>query len=258
MRYFAILISLAAVLFFIASPTFAAPPDNPLSNVPERSGLYDDPDHPGIKVRVIVHPEKPNQTSNSVLVCSLDDPDSSAVVSPEAWHLPSNWTYNLNPSSVPSSVGVGSSTLSTMAGNGFADWSSAISGKVNFLRGTDTSIARSAYDSKNIIAWGRTQGTALGVTYIRYYTSSGLAVDVDTIMNKKFSWKWSNSNSCAFDDAYDAENVLTHEIGHWLGLDDEYDVIFTDNTMFGYADKGEVKKNTLTTGDILGAQSIYP
>lgn len=245
---------LLTALIFAPATSFARHAEN--SNIPEKSGVYDDPDHPGVKVRVFVHHERPTKDESQLLVCSLSDPDSTVAVSSAGWHLPANWTYNLNPSSVPSSVG--SSNLSTIVANGFSDWSSAALNNVAFTRGADTTIARSSYDGRNVIAWGRTSGSALGVTYTRYYTSTGLAVDTDTIMNKKFLWKWSNSNTCANSDAYDAENVITHELGHWMGLDDEYDsVTYGNATMFGFASKGEAKKNTLTTSDVTGAQSIY-
>lgn len=243
----------ALVLGLSISPVFAS--HKPAHFIPEVSGLYDDPDHPGIKVRVYVHGEKPQTTTEPLLICSLDDPNSSAIVDPGGWHLPSNITYNLNPSSVPSSVGSGNLTI--IADNGFDDWSAAVGNKVVFARGSDTTIARSSYDGKNIVAWGRTSGTALGVTYIRYYASSGLVVDVDTIMNKRVPWSWANSSTCADTASYDAENILTHELGHWIGLDDEYDSAYENNTMFGYGSKGEVKKVTLTTGDMQGAAALY-
>ena len=55
-----------------------------------------------------------------------------------------------------------------------------------------------------------------------------------------------------------AENILNHELGHWLGLEDQYDAAnFQYATMYGYGSKGEVLKNTLTDGDNTGAFSIY-
>ncbi len=228
-----------------------------LPEFPDRSGLYVDPQHPDIHVRVFVHPGKPESTTIVDPVCGLEDPDSQSVVGAGGWHLPQSWTYNLNPSSVPSTVG--SSNLPTISANGFSDWASAVANKVSFTKGQDTTTTRSSYDGKNIITWGRTSGSALGVTYIRYFSSSGLAVDVDTIMNKKFLWRWSNSSSCAYPDSYDAENILNHELGHWVGLNDEYDAAnFQHATMYGYGAKGEVKKNTLSTGDASGASAIYP
>jgi len=125
------------------------------------------------------------------------------------------------------------------------------------VRGVDTTVSRQAYDGQNVIAWGRTSGTALGVTYVRYYPDTGQVVDVDTIMNKKYQWSWYDSNVCAWQGAYDAEDILTHELGHWVGLNDEYTAEYIENTMYGYGAKGEVKKDTLTTGDVSGAAVIY-
>ena len=239
-----------------AGPAREAVGASEAATIPEQDGTYDEPTARGIvKVRVIVHKQKPVVTQNS-LVCNLADPDSTAQVAAAGWRLPSNWTYNLNTRSTPSSVG--SSNTATVASKSFSDWQSAVSSKVNFSRGSDTTVDRSRYDGLNIVAWGRTSGSSLGVTYIRYYTSSRLVVDVDTILNKRVAWSWSNSDTCANSNTYDAENILNHEIGHWMGLDDTYDAAFADNTMFGYGSKGEVKKNTLTTGDVVGVNAIYP
>ncbi len=224
--------------------------------IPERNGTFNDPDHPGVKVRVFVHPERPVRAEASALACNLPDPDSASVIGATGWKLPATWTYNLNPNSVP--VSVGGTNLPTIVASGFADWQGAAGNKIVITRGANTTVDRQAYDNRNVIAWGRTSGSALGVTYVRYLPSTGQVIDVDTIMNKKFSWKWSGSNTCADPAAYDAENIMTHELGHWLGLDDEYDAASINNTMYGYGFKGEVKKNTLTTGDIQGTLIIYP
>src|SRR3989344_2762051 len=73
--------------------------------IPEVSGVYDDPGHPGIKVRVFVHQGKPQPVPSPV--CSLADPDSNAAVEPLAWQLPSGWAYKLNPNSGPPGLGAG-------------------------------------------------------------------------------------------------------------------------------------------------------
>ena len=240
-----------------AKPTPEATPAKEAQEVPEIDGTYDEPTARGIvKVRVIVHKQKPQTATASLLACYLADPDSSSVVASAGWYLPNNWTYNLNVSSVPSSVG--GANLPTVATKVFGDWQSATGNNVVFSRGSNTTIDRNRYDGKNIIAWGRTSGSTLGVTYIRYFTATGLVVDVDTIMNKRVPWSWSNSDTCADTNSYDAENILNHEVGHWIGLDDHYDTAYQNNTMYGYGSKGEVKKNTLTTGDIAGAAAIYP
>lgn len=246
----------------ITRPSAPVAPDAPSSRptpppIPERSGDYADPENPLFRVRVFVHDERGrhNTSQQSQAVCI--DPDSQAMVGAGGWRLPQGgWTYNLNPSSAPSSVG--SSNLPTIAQNGFNAWQASQS-KVTFSRGLNTSRTRQSYDRVNLIAWGRLSGNYLGVTYIRYYTASGIVVDVDTILNRRVKWSWyGNNGSCGDPNSYDAENILIHEQGHWLGLDDEYDLKYNNNTMFGYGYTGDIRSVTLTTGDKLGAAAIYP
>jgi hypothetical protein len=150
--------------------------------------------------------------------------------------------------------------LATIASTSFNQWSAASGNKITFVKDANNTFAtRQALDGKNIIAWGRTSGSALAVTYTWYYTSTHEVAEVDTILNKKFPWSWSGNNGgCANSSSYDVQDILTHEIGHWMGLDDEYASSYSDNTMFGYGSKGEIKKDTLSTGDITGVQAIYP
>lgn len=251
-------ILLSFIFVFALSVTVFAQSEN--ANIPERNGDYPVPGRSDLRVRVFVHEpksSKPTSTQSSSLVCNLSDPDSTAVVPPAGWHLPSTWTYTLNPSSVPSSVGLGN--LATIAGNAFSQWISAVP-KVSISRTSfDTTANRAKFDGQNIIAWGRTSASALAVTYTWYYTSTGLAAEEDTIFNKQYPWFWDAANqTCTDANSYDAQDILTHETGHWMGLNDTYDAAYVNNTMYGYGSKGEVKKDTLTTGDITGVQNIYP
>ena len=175
-------------------------------------------------------------------------------------NLPNLVPYRVNPSSAPSSVVI-RSNLPTIVDNSFDIWSAA-SG-VTFNRGVDTSKTRASFDKQNIVAWGRLSRSTLGATYIWYVPSSGAVVEVDTILNSRLPWSWTNPTStdvdqnCSSPTAYDVQNILVHEIGHWVGLDDLYDPEDEDLTMFGFGDKGELKKDTLESGDVSGASAIY-
>ena len=261
-------VCLFAILFVLAwslSPVFAKNPDNngwADREIPEEEGTYDVPGHPNLKVRVFIHrpgrPPKPTPTPPAP-VCNLEDPNSTSDVSAAGWHIPSSsWTYNLNLNSVPASVGSGN--LALMSADAFSRWSFAIDGTVTFTEGPNTAANRAVYDGQNIIAWGRAPGGALAVAYIWYYQDTGELVEVDTIMNKKYSWSWTpynEGNLCSVAGTYDAQDILTHELGHWVGLDDHYTDDYKENTMYGYGGTAEVKKDTLTTGDINGAAEIY-
>lgn len=203
---------------------------------------------------------KPLTTSSLALTCGLTDPDSTATDGLTGWRLPTGtWTYRLNTSSVPSSVG--SSDMATLTANAFNAWSATDVGtKVTFANGGTTSKNRASFDGQNIISWGKTSRSALAVTYTWYYTATGQVAQVDTIFNNRFAWEWSNqsvNSNCAYQNYYDAQNILTHELGHWMGLNDNYVASYLDNTMYGYGSPTEVKKNTLATGDTAAVNTLY-
>lgn len=223
-------------------------------DIPDANGTYNVPGHPNLKVRVFVHNPK---TKSQSTTCSLSDPGSGPVVNPTGWHLPGSFTYNLNVSSAP--LGVVRTNFASFAGQAFSTWQSAVNSKVTFTQGLDTSVNRKGLDGKNIVAWGSAPGSALAITYTWYNTQTNQVVESDTIMNKKFSWSWMaySTTVCPNSSAYDAQDILTHELGHWMGLDDEYTSSFSYNTMYGYGSKGEIFKDTLTTGDVTGVNNIY-
>lgn len=55
----------------------------------------------------------------------------------------------------------------------------------------------------------------------------------------------------------DFENIATHELGHSVGMNDLYTTSCAEQTMYGYATEGEIKKRTLETGDITGVKKLY-
>ena len=241
-------------LLALVNPAFAVKPAD--SDIPEEDGVYDVPGHKDLKVRVFVHKVKPAKPgpSTPTLSCGLDDPQSNSVVDWAGWKLPSTFTYSLNPNSAPSSISP--SEFVSLTQNSFATWNQA-SSAYNMVRGADTSTTRYALDGKNIVTFGRASASALGVTYIWYNPSTGVVTELDTILNSRFKWEWSNSNNCAYQGVYDAQDILTHEIGHWVGLDDHYTSDYRYNTMYGYGYTGSVYANTLTNGDKAGVTAIY-
>ncbi len=71
-----------------------------------------------------------------------------------------------------------------------------------------------------------------------------------------FDWSADcSSEDCA--NKMDFENIATHELGHAVGLGDLYNDECSDQTMYGYASKGETKKRDLADGDIAGINALY-
>ncbi len=250
------LVFLGAVLLigFSVTAVSAQKPSSNKDNIPEKEGTYDVPGHSELQVHVHIY--RAREQTNAILACT--DPDSTAVDGKTGWHLPSAWTYNLNPQSAPASVG--SASLPAIAANGFSAWSGAVSGKVVLNRGSDSNVTVAGLDNENIVAWGPVSSSnAIAVTYTWYYRATKTVAEVDTIMNNQLPWSWTSyaSNICGAANTYDAQDILTHELGHWMGLNDKYSGNYANNTMYGYGSTGEIKKDTLATGDIKAVWAIY-
>jgi len=71
-----------------------------------------------------------------------------------------------------------------------------------------------------------------------------------------FNWS-SDCQSENCDTKMDFENIATHELGHAVGLNDLYEGKCSEQTMYGWADYGEIIKRTLEIGDITGIQNLY-
>jgi hypothetical protein len=129
-----------------------------------------------------------------------------------------------------------------------------------FQQGSDTRARRAKLDEVNAIMWKRLRRSTLGVTFVWYSRVSGEVVEVDTVFNKRHSWAiFPNTPECqSSPDAYDLQNIATHEFGHWVGLDDLFDDSHKDLTMYGFGAGGEVKKRTLGTGDASGKNELAP
>ncbi len=255
------LISFASliILLVISISTVSAKTDNPNANengqIPEVSGDYPVQGRNDLRVRVFVHSPKSGNHTTQATAPICEDNRSDSIIGSAGWKLPnSNINYRINQSSAPSSV---RSSVPSMITNSFTKWTNGItlesstSARPNLNYTGQTSTNRARYDGQNIIAWGRTSGTTLGVTSVWYYTASGIVAEVDTIMNNRITW----STTCSSTN-YNAENIMIHELGHWFGLDDEYENSYIENSMYGYGSKGEVKKITPENGDFQGLNLI--
>ncbi|KPL21432.1 MAG: hypothetical protein AMJ93_09610 [Anaerolineae bacterium SM23_84] len=177
------------------------------------------------------------------------------------WRLSGLVEYQVNEGTIPASV---QDPLDAIA-NSFQVWEAQAQGEVGFAYGGSTRVKVARNDGLHIVAWGNVSlRDAIAVTYIWYYPSTGDVVDVDTIMNVRLPWSYTRVTDpdqadqvCGDLYSYEAQNILTHELGHWMGLDDLYDSMDKDLTMYGYGDKGELKKETLGLGDMLGIGELY-
>lgn len=91
----------------------------------------------------------------------------------------------------------------------------------------------------------------LGVTYNREWFGTRIT-DRDTDLNSQLPWSTDGRGN-----ANDVQNVLTHELGHWLMLNDLTRATDSLKTMYGSAQLGETIKRTLEPDDVYGIKIIY-
>jgi hypothetical protein len=216
----------------------------------------DPPLPPGLKERVFIHlPRAHSPNHLGTCTATQSEPNDWEAA---GWRLPdAGITWRLNPSTIPANVSKSAAT--TAIQQSFGAWT-AVDGSKQFFQGSDTSVTRPRFDAVNAVLWGRVAGNAIGVTYVRYYTATGIVEEVDTVFNNRLPWAVFDSTAdCESSlDAYDVENIATHEFGHWIGLDDLYSSADKDLTMYGYGAGGELKKRSLGTGDITGTNQLLP
>ena len=155
--------------------------------------------------------------------------------------------------------------------SGFQVWENNPNSYIDFTYIGDTALGISSLnddmDGYNVVGWANLSSypNAIAVTQFWYNIVTKELAEVDLALNSdpQFLW-WQNSagetwiyaDTSLYD--VDVQNIIAHEAGHWLVLDDLYADSNTDKTMYGYSDQMELIKRSLASGDEAGIQAIYP
>lgn len=179
------------------------------------------------------------------------------------WKIVEPWIMNS-----ANTRGMDNTTVFSLMQNGVTKWEDATDGIPNngilgdiLGNGSTTSATLTSDslspDNQNEVYFGSiADSNTIAVTTVwgvfRGPTSSRQLVEWDMVFDDvKFNW-----STIGASDAMDFENISTHELGHAVGLADLYNSC-VDETMYGYASQGEIKKQTLNTGDLQGMNSLY-
>ncbi len=121
-----------------------------------------------------------------------------------------------------------------------------------------TNIRKSEEFDGNVVTWrddewpyASTQ--ALALTIISFDADTGEILDADIEFNSVVH-DFSLAEEATVD-TVDFRSTLTHEVGHFVGLDHSQE---TEATMFGRSSPGQTKKRTLHPDDLAGFSEIYP
>ena len=122
-----------------------------------------------------------------------------------------------------------------------------------------TSLTFGDPDMENRVVWRETDwppevsADTLAVTTVTYRRTSGQIIDADIDLNG-VNHSWTDADSVELSQT-DAQNTLTHELGHLLGLAHAPDA---DATMFASSEPGDLGKRSLAEDDAAALCFVYP
>lgn len=173
--------------------------------------------------------------------------------------------YTINPSASVKKFKLSSSAVVGAVEQSFESWDNQVTGDL-FSSPTVSSTAKASLgrrpDYKNVVTWGAiSDRNVIALTNIWYNTNTLEIVDTDMVFNTYYKWGIDpDGEGTLFSvppSTFDIRNIGTHEAGHICSLGDIYDSLYSELTMYGYGEFGEVKKISLEPGDIAGVQYVY-
>lgn len=176
------------------------------------------------------------------------------------WRTTENYYVNAN-----NVQGLGSAFVYTTVTNAINTWNNAIASYSNGFKPYGsriaTSIAPNTDSTNGKNEWGFGSIAESGVIAFTNVwgvfsgpEDSRQLFEWDQLYDQ-FDYPWGDGS--ADSNLMDLLQICVHEMGHASGLTDQYDASCSEQTMFGYATKGESKKRSLNSGDINGICTLY-
>ena len=180
----------------------------------------------------------------------------SFLASGAKWKTVEPWV--VNPSN---GEGLDESFVASNLAADIAKWESAAEGVDILGSGSQTGEVLAADtvapDEVNEVYFGDIDSPgAIAVTIVRGVfrgrPSERKLVEWDQV-NDQVAYNWSGAGEAG---KMDFENIPTHELGHAAGMGHP-SASRAEETMYRFADFGEIKKQTLEQGDIAGVKALY-
>ena len=171
------------------------------------------------------------------------------------WSEESEVTYSVNTNGAPAGA-----TMAIV--NAFETWDAEI-GDTLFSDDVQTvsRVKGNRFDGKNVISWGRLRRGVIAMATVWYNRDTSEIVEFGIVFNTAYTWGIDSDGEgteVILDNAFDVQNIATHEAGHTLMLLDLYLPAANALTMYGYGDYGQTYAISLGDGDKSGIRAIYP
>ncbi|MBX3474185.1 MAG: matrixin family metalloprotease [Planctomycetes bacterium] len=144
--------------------------------------------------------------------------------------------------------------------NSFNQWRNIMESELDFeFTGATTNATTDANDNRNVIRWVSSNISAgvFALTVTTFETTTGKIVDADMVLNDR-DFTWDTLGPTATQGIIGRamiENVVTHEIGHFVGLDHASNA---RASLFFQSGPGLISSVSLEADDIAPIISDYP
>lgn len=153
-------------------------------------------------------------------------------------------------------------SFTTAIHNSFRTWRSVSNTTIDFIgMGCSQSVLNENDGINNVIYTQKnwSYDTSIIALTRNFYVATesskqGLILDTDILLNAVNHAFTTTAES----GKHDVQNILTHEIGHWIGLGHEVAPIDVTATMYATASPGETNKRILHDNDISAVRAAYP
>src|SRR5262245_8116184 len=140
----------------------------------------------------------------------------------------------------------------------FHTWETVASADIRFVYGGTTPVGGVGFDHMNVVSFSDTTAplgsSTIAATFSFFKRDAGtnnLVFDEsDIVFNPTL-----NFSTSAEDTKFDIQSVLTHEIGHLLGLDHS---AMASSVMVPFGVTSQLDQRTLAYDDVAGVTEIYP
>ena len=172
------------------------------------------------------------------------------------WSEGSVVTYIINTNGAPEGA-------VTEISEAFETWDAVIVTELfnNVVEETIIRVKGNGFDGKNVISWRRLRRGAIAMATVWFNRYTLEIVEFGIVFNTAYTWgidiDGKEGTEDDLVDAFDIQNIATHEAGHTLMLLDLYMPEACALTMYGYGAYGETYARTLGTGDKNGIEFIY-
>ncbi|MDQ1281211.1 MAG: hypothetical protein QG670_2475 [Thermoproteota archaeon] len=145
----------------------------------------------------------------------------------------------------------------------FETWDGQIGNRLfnDNVQVANSKLVGNRYDGKNVVSWGRLGQGIIAQTTVWYYTTTKEIVEFGMVFNTAYKWGIDadgKGSTYTLTNAFDVQNIATHEAGHTLMLEDLYTQATNALTMYGYGSYGQTYALSLGAGDISGIKAVYP